>query len=84
MPYVHAGAHAITIRAANDIGQSVTNTHVGVQTGVGAEVKITERISADVRYSFSYTGARAYDFGGGASIWSQTGNTISTAINLRF
>lgn len=84
LPYVHVGGHLVTITADSSFGVSVTNTHLGVQTGAGVEIMLTDRISTDLGYMFSYTGQRSYDFGGGATLWSQTGHTISTGINIRF
>lgn len=84
MPYAHAGFHVIRMTADASFGISRSNTHTGVQLAVGAEFKMTEHVSTDLRYSFSHTGMQPYNFGGGISNWGNNGHVVTASINYRF
>lgn len=84
MPYALAGIGAANVTVTPSFGTASSATHVGAVLGGGVEYKITDNVSLDGRYMLGLLGSGTYNFGGGASSYTETSHNLSIGVNYRF
>jgi outer membrane immunogenic protein len=87
MPYVTAGVAFgdADIGVSGDLNASDSNLHIGWTAGIGAEVGLTQNVSASLEYRYTDLGSKSYDFGAGFETrGSGEFHTIGMAVKWRF